>query len=233
MTASKNSSHDLAAEKGQKLIAAAHVLEAVKQLGWEDGSDLAKLLKGELSGQSRLPLRLLLSLHGLTRWKQTAFRKATEQKKTVKKPSVPGAGPGRPSNFTKKAAADAAAAASAAAAAASADAGPTKGKGKEVKRVEIGEEEEGGATAVDAVQDVVDGVEGEGQEKMLVDDRAEGEEEEEEPYRTEDEEQEEQEEEEESEEEDEDGEEEVDEEEQARIDARGLEGASKDAIEED
>ncbi|GAA6010701.1 hypothetical protein JCM11491_002903 [Sporobolomyces phaffii] len=43
-------SHDLAAEKNTKTITALHVLEAVKQLGWEDGSGalLEKHLKKEL-----------------------------------------------------------------------------------------------------------------------------------------------------------------------------------------
>ncbi|GAA5825527.1 hypothetical protein JCM10212_003597, partial [Sporobolomyces blumeae] len=41
-------SHDLAQEKNQKTISAAHVLEAVKQLGWDDGGQLHKALKKEL-----------------------------------------------------------------------------------------------------------------------------------------------------------------------------------------
>ncbi|GAA5840648.1 hypothetical protein JCM5353_000260 [Sporobolomyces roseus] len=41
-------SHDLAQEKNTKTIAANHVLEAVKQLGWEDGGELSKHLKKEL-----------------------------------------------------------------------------------------------------------------------------------------------------------------------------------------
>ncbi|GAA5910792.1 uncharacterized protein JCM6883_000318 [Sporobolomyces salmoneus] len=44
-------SHDLATEKNQKTISAAHVLEAVKQLGWEDGGKgLERELKKELKG---------------------------------------------------------------------------------------------------------------------------------------------------------------------------------------
>ncbi|GAA5878872.1 hypothetical protein JCM16303_007214 [Sporobolomyces ruberrimus] len=42
-------SHDLAAEKSMKTITAQHVLEGVKQLGWEDGGkELEKYLKKEL-----------------------------------------------------------------------------------------------------------------------------------------------------------------------------------------
>ncbi|GAA5928224.1 uncharacterized protein JCM15063_003825 [Sporobolomyces koalae] len=52
--------HDLAQEKNQKTITAVHVLEAVKQLGWQDeGEELSKHLKRELK----------------------AFRKIAEQKK--------------------------------------------------------------------------------------------------------------------------------------------------------
>ncbi|GAA5967935.1 hypothetical protein JCM3765_001793 [Sporobolomyces pararoseus] len=44
-------SHDLATEKGTKTITALHVLEATKQLGWEDGGKLLeKELKKELKG---------------------------------------------------------------------------------------------------------------------------------------------------------------------------------------
>ena len=42
--------HDTAVDQGHKTITAAHVLEAVKQLGWEDTGDLSKLLKRELKG---------------------------------------------------------------------------------------------------------------------------------------------------------------------------------------
>lgn len=46
-------SHDLATEKGTKTITALHVLEATKQLGWEDGGkSLEKELKKELKGNN-------------------------------------------------------------------------------------------------------------------------------------------------------------------------------------
>ncbi|KAM0751233.1 histone-fold-containing protein [Meredithblackwellia eburnea MCA 4105] len=41
--------HDVATERNQKTITAAHVLDAVKQLGWEDEQALLKHLKGELN----------------------------------------------------------------------------------------------------------------------------------------------------------------------------------------
>ncbi|KAG0658823.1 hypothetical protein C6P46_005568 [Rhodotorula mucilaginosa] len=43
-------SHDLAAEKNHKTISAAHVLDAVKQLGWDDGGELHRQLKKDLAG---------------------------------------------------------------------------------------------------------------------------------------------------------------------------------------
>jgi hypothetical protein len=47
-------SHDLATEKNTKTITAAHVLEATKQLGWEDGGkELERYLKKELKGERR------------------------------------------------------------------------------------------------------------------------------------------------------------------------------------
>ena len=46
------SAHDVATEHGQKTITAAHVLEASKQLGWDDQQAVSKYLKSELSGQS-------------------------------------------------------------------------------------------------------------------------------------------------------------------------------------
>ncbi|KAK4703824.1 DNA polymerase epsilon subunit 3, partial [Phenoliferia sp. Uapishka_3] len=70
--------HDVATDKNHKTIAASHVLEAVKQLGWEDDQELIKHLKKEL----------------------TAFRAGVEAKKVQsgKGPSKAptGAGPGRP-----------------------------------------------------------------------------------------------------------------------------------------
>ncbi|GAA5981701.1 hypothetical protein JCM10908_004571 [Rhodotorula pacifica] len=43
-------SHDLASEKNHKTISAAHVLDAVKQLGWDDGGELHRQLKKDLAG---------------------------------------------------------------------------------------------------------------------------------------------------------------------------------------
>ena len=60
--AATTSSHDAATERSHKTITAGHVLEAVKQLGWEDGSELVKQLKSELIGtllSLSLPLPLL------------------------------------------------------------------------------------------------------------------------------------------------------------------------------
>ncbi|GAA5868859.1 hypothetical protein JCM1840_005148 [Sporobolomyces johnsonii] len=42
-------SHDVATERNHKTIAATHVLDAVKQLGWDDGGELSKMLKQELA----------------------------------------------------------------------------------------------------------------------------------------------------------------------------------------
>ncbi|ORY92952.1 histone-fold-containing protein [Leucosporidium creatinivorum] len=46
--------HDIAQEKGQKTITATHVLEAVKQLGWDDEKEVVKALKGELKAHRKL-----------------------------------------------------------------------------------------------------------------------------------------------------------------------------------
>lgn len=43
--------HDAAGERGHKTIAAVHVMDAVKQLGWEDSPELVKLLTSELKGK--------------------------------------------------------------------------------------------------------------------------------------------------------------------------------------
>ncbi|KAL8290486.1 hypothetical protein RQP46_002744 [Phenoliferia psychrophenolica] len=79
--------HDVATDRGNKTIGANHVLEAVKQLGWEDDQELIKHLKKELA----------------------AFRVTVEQKKSEKSgkpiPVKSGAGPGRPPNAAKAAAA--------------------------------------------------------------------------------------------------------------------------------
>ena len=53
-----NSAHDVATDRNNKTIAASHVLEAVKQLGWEDDQELIKHLKDELAGASLLSLQL-------------------------------------------------------------------------------------------------------------------------------------------------------------------------------
>ncbi|BGO93910.1 hypothetical protein NBRC10512_005889 [Rhodotorula toruloides] len=42
-------SHDVATERNNKTISAQHVLDAVKQLGWNDGGELHKTLKKELA----------------------------------------------------------------------------------------------------------------------------------------------------------------------------------------
>jgi DNA polymerase epsilon subunit 3 len=42
----------VALERNHKTVTASHVLDAVKQLGWEDGGELIKLLKSELVGTS-------------------------------------------------------------------------------------------------------------------------------------------------------------------------------------
>ncbi|GAA5981863.1 hypothetical protein JCM5350_005752 [Sporobolomyces pararoseus] len=69
-------SHDLATEKGTKTIAALHVLEATKQLGWEDGGkSLEKELKKELKGNNNSPISIFFPLL------EISFRKIQEKKK--------------------------------------------------------------------------------------------------------------------------------------------------------
>lgn len=43
-------SQDVAADKSHKTITAAHVLEAVQLLDWDDGKDVSKMLNKELKG---------------------------------------------------------------------------------------------------------------------------------------------------------------------------------------
>lgn len=87
-------SHDLAAEKNHKTISAAHVLDAVKQLGWDDGGELHRQLKKDLAGAAHGfgPLRWFLR-----GWKgldadgivSTGFRRANEAKKKGVAPPAP------------------------------------------------------------------------------------------------------------------------------------------------
>lgn len=42
--------HDIAQERGEKTLSAQHVLEACKQLDWEDEDELVRVLKSELEG---------------------------------------------------------------------------------------------------------------------------------------------------------------------------------------
>ncbi|KAK4049085.1 hypothetical protein OIO90_005555 [Microbotryomycetes sp. JL221] len=67
--------HDIATQRGQKTISAAHVLDAVKQLGWEDQTQVMKALRAEL----------------------TAFRNIAEAKK-LGQPLPP---PGPPTSLVK------------------------------------------------------------------------------------------------------------------------------------
>ncbi|BGP55388.1 hypothetical protein JCM8202_003713 [Rhodotorula sphaerocarpa] len=68
-------SHDVATERNNKTIAATHVLDAVKQLGWEDGGELHRQLKKDLA----------------------AFRAANEaKKKGLPPPAAPAPAPKRP-----------------------------------------------------------------------------------------------------------------------------------------
>ncbi|GAA5871069.1 hypothetical protein JCM3774_005102 [Rhodotorula dairenensis] len=90
-------SHDLATEKNHKTISAAHVLDAVKQLGWDDGGELHRQLKKDLS----------------------RFRAATEAKKKGLAPPAP---PPKAPKPTASASAVAGSTSSGAAAATTADA---------------------------------------------------------------------------------------------------------------
>lgn len=45
------SSQDVASERNQKTISATHVLDAVKLLEWQDGSEVHRHLEKELAGQ--------------------------------------------------------------------------------------------------------------------------------------------------------------------------------------
>jgi DNA polymerase epsilon subunit 3 len=47
-----HSAHDTATERNHKTINATHVLDSVKQLMWDDGDELHKVLKKELAGSS-------------------------------------------------------------------------------------------------------------------------------------------------------------------------------------
>ncbi|CEQ40352.1 SPOSA6832_01981 [Sporobolomyces salmonicolor] len=69
-------SHDVATERNHKTIAATHVLDAVKQLGWDDGGELSKTLKQELA----------------------AFREANEARKQGRAPAAPAPKPVPKSN---------------------------------------------------------------------------------------------------------------------------------------
>ncbi|GAA5980592.1 hypothetical protein JCM11641_006691 [Rhodosporidiobolus odoratus] len=86
-------SHDTATERNHKTINATHVLDAAKQLGWEDGDELHKVLKKELA----------------------AFRAANEDRKAGRVPPKPA--PAAASSSKGKAPATSAAATAAATAA--------------------------------------------------------------------------------------------------------------------
>lgn len=90
-------SHDLAAEKNHKTISAAHVLDAVKQLGWDDGGELHRQLKKDLAGAAHGLKTLSLPRLSLRRWEDsdadgivsTGFRAANEAKKKGVAPPAP------------------------------------------------------------------------------------------------------------------------------------------------
>lgn len=50
-----HSAHDIATERGHKTISATHVADAVKQLNWDDGSQLLEAMRRELVGWFFLP----------------------------------------------------------------------------------------------------------------------------------------------------------------------------------
>lgn len=92
-----NRAHDVATDQNHKTIAATHVLEAVSQLGWDDEKELLKHLKRELAGPSSLspsrssfPLPLMLNPFIPL---ETAFREATEAKKSGGKVPAAAAAP--------------------------------------------------------------------------------------------------------------------------------------------
>jgi len=78
LTSQKYRSQDIAAEKSHKTITAAHVLDAIAVLDWEDGKEVTRMLNKELKG--RFPIYSSIYSHVSTCLLPIAYKNAKTKK---------------------------------------------------------------------------------------------------------------------------------------------------------